>query len=97
MEICGRIAPLYKEVEDGHFCACHLYNTVEETEQLELKYEEERKAEEARKAELEKKQFWTKWTDKLHGADKNNNVVSPEVAEKAEKAVSEALNNEEKE
>jgi peptide/nickel transport system ATP-binding protein len=30
MEICGRIAPAYKEVEPGHFCACHLYNTEEE-------------------------------------------------------------------
>ncbi|MDE6613036.1 MAG: ATP-binding cassette domain-containing protein, partial [Clostridia bacterium] len=34
MEICSRIAPLYKEVEEGHFCACHLYNTAEENKQL---------------------------------------------------------------
>ena len=34
MEICSRIAPLYKEVEEGHFCACHLYNTEEENKQL---------------------------------------------------------------
>ena len=95
MDICGRVAPLYKEVEEGHFCACHLYNTVEETEQLELKYEEERKQEEERKAELAKKQFWTKWTDKLRGADKNNNVVSPQIEEQAEKAVGEALSNKE--
>ena len=29
-EICKVISPTYKEVEDGHFCACHLYNTPEE-------------------------------------------------------------------
>ncbi len=91
MEICGRIAPNYKEVEEGHFCACHLYNTVEETEQLELKYEEERRLAEEKADELAKKQFWKKVTDKLHGAEKNNNVVSPEVEEKADSAVSEAL------
>ena len=34
MEICGRIAPEYKEVEEGHFCACHLYNSAEDTERL---------------------------------------------------------------
>ena len=26
MEICKHIAPEYKEVEEGHFCACHLYD-----------------------------------------------------------------------
>lgn len=31
MDICGMIAPAYKEVEEGHFCSCHLYNTEEET------------------------------------------------------------------
>ena len=29
MDICTRINPAYKEVEEGHFCACHLYNTEE--------------------------------------------------------------------
>lgn len=37
MEICSRIAPQYKEVEKGHFCACHLYNTEEENKQLLIK------------------------------------------------------------
>ncbi|MDE6597899.1 MAG: ATP-binding cassette domain-containing protein, partial [Clostridia bacterium] len=36
MEICSRIAPAYKEVEEGHFCACHLYNTPEELKQYEI-------------------------------------------------------------
>lgn len=36
MEICSRIAPAYKEVEEGHFCACHLYDTAEELKQFEI-------------------------------------------------------------
>ena len=31
MEICKNIPPKYKEVEAGHYCACHLFNTPEET------------------------------------------------------------------
>ncbi len=30
MEICKTVAPKYKEVEEGHFCACHLYANEEE-------------------------------------------------------------------
>ncbi|MBQ9081775.1 MAG: ATP-binding cassette domain-containing protein [Clostridia bacterium] len=41
MDICSKCAPLYKEIEDGHFCACHLYNTPEETEVMLAKYEQE--------------------------------------------------------
>ena len=26
MKICSEIEPKLKEVKDGHFCACHLYN-----------------------------------------------------------------------
>ncbi len=26
MEICKTVAPEYREVEEGHFCACHLYD-----------------------------------------------------------------------
>ena len=26
MEICKKEAPAWKEVEPGHFCACHLYD-----------------------------------------------------------------------
>ena len=28
--LCSSCAPIYKEIEEGHFCACHLYNTEEE-------------------------------------------------------------------
>ena len=34
MDICSKIAPEYKEVEEGHFCACHLYNSEEDTQRL---------------------------------------------------------------
>lgn len=53
MEICSRIAPVYKEVEKEHFCACHLYNTAEETAALEAAYEKSLKASEE---EADKKQ-----------------------------------------
>ncbi|MBQ4324495.1 MAG: ABC transporter ATP-binding protein [Clostridia bacterium] len=48
MEICRYCAPATKEVEEGHFCACHLYNTVDEN----VAYEAEAKriAEEQRQA-----------------------------------------------
>ena len=35
MEICKYAVPDWKEVEPGHFCACHLYNTPERTKELE--------------------------------------------------------------
>ncbi len=35
MEICKSVAPKYREVEEGHFCACHLYDTAEELAQFE--------------------------------------------------------------
>lgn len=57
MEICGRIAPEYREVEAGHFCACHLYNSAEDTERLLAQAainEEEEKA----RAEKEAKKPW---------------------------------------
>ena len=30
MEMCKYAVPEWKEVEEGHFCACHLYNGDEE-------------------------------------------------------------------
>ncbi|MBO4326352.1 MAG: ATP-binding cassette domain-containing protein [Clostridia bacterium] len=52
MDICTRIDPLYKEIEPGHFCACHKYNTEEENAALHAEYEktlEEELAAESRK------------------------------------------------
>ena len=33
-EVCKYIAPKYKEVEEGHYCACHLYASEEELSQM---------------------------------------------------------------
>ncbi len=40
MELCKHIAPDWAEVEPGHFCACHLYNSAERTAELERAAEE---------------------------------------------------------
>ncbi|MBQ9728064.1 MAG: dipeptide ABC transporter ATP-binding protein [Clostridia bacterium] len=42
MEICKNVAPMYKEVEEGHFCACHLYATEEELAALQEKQSKKR-------------------------------------------------------
>ncbi len=57
MEVCKYATPIYKEVEAGHFCACHLYNTAEETAAFEQAEAErlEREAELARQKEQAKK------------------------------------------
>jgi peptide/nickel transport system ATP-binding protein len=35
MELCKHIAPDWAEVEPGHFCACHLYNSAQRNAELE--------------------------------------------------------------
>lgn len=35
MEICKHFDPEYREVENGHFCACHLYNSDEKNAEYE--------------------------------------------------------------
>ena len=35
MDICPREFPVWREVEPGHFCACHLYNSPERQAELE--------------------------------------------------------------
>ena len=40
MELCKHVAPDWAEVEPGHFCACHLYNSAERTAELERVAEE---------------------------------------------------------
>jgi peptide/nickel transport system ATP-binding protein len=72
--LCSSCAPIYKEIEDGHFCACHLYNTEEENAAF-IKEMEEAEAlrlallaeEEAKQAEKEAKK-----------AKKNKNVKEEE-------------------
>ena len=34
MEICKHYAPAYREVEEGHYCACHLYASEEERAEM---------------------------------------------------------------
>lgn len=43
MEMCRYVAPEYREVEDGHFTACHLYNTPEMNKQYEEQVKEAKK------------------------------------------------------
>lgn len=50
MEICSKVAPEFKEIEQGHFCACHLYNSEEDTARLWKAYEEEQRRLEEEKA-----------------------------------------------
>jgi hypothetical protein len=49
MEICKYVQPKYKEVEEGHFCACHLYNTEEENANCVTEMEEIKVASEENK------------------------------------------------
>lgn len=54
MEVCKYISPEFKEIEDEHYCACHLYDSEEEKKRFELLMEEEkRKEEEEKKASKE--------------------------------------------
>ncbi len=40
MEVCKYANPEWLEVEPGHFCACHLYDTPEAKERAEAVMEE---------------------------------------------------------
>jgi hypothetical protein len=41
MEICKHVPPTYREVEEGHFCACHLYASEEELAKFALQQAQE--------------------------------------------------------
>ncbi len=52
MEICKHYAPAYREVEEGHYCACHLYASEEErAEMAQMLVAEQAPAESAESAE----------------------------------------------
>ena len=55
MGICEKVCPKYKEVEPGHFCACHLYNTPEENAEAEAEMKKIDEAEAAKEAKPGKK------------------------------------------
>ncbi len=40
MELCKHVSPDWTEVEPGHFCACHLYNSAERAAELERQAQE---------------------------------------------------------
>ena len=46
MELCKHVAPDWAEVEPGHFCACHLYNSAQRSAELEQLMKDKVKAEE---------------------------------------------------
>ena len=81
MEICGRIAPKYKEVEKGHFCACHLYNTEEDVKELEAQYEEERRLAEEAKEGRAKIRFWEGIADKIKNRKSKDEPEAVKTAE----------------
>ena len=72
MDICEYVRPVYKEVEEGHFCACHLYNTAEENEQC--------KAELSKQKELERITKLAKEDMKVFKKDKKNKAEAEETA-----------------
>lgn len=74
MDICAKCKPIYKEVEEGHYCACHLYNTEEESAQLLADYEKEQESiERAKQEKLEKSLAYRIKGFKRKKAQKNEN------------------------
>ncbi len=56
MEVCKYVSPIFKEIEDEHYCACHLYDSKEESATASILMEEmKRQEEEEKREELEKK------------------------------------------
>ncbi|MDE7087056.1 MAG: dipeptide ABC transporter ATP-binding protein [Clostridia bacterium] len=99
MEICSRIAPEYREVEPGHFCSCHLYNSAEDTERLLAQAAIDEEEERAR-AEKEAAKPLNKFKVKLNGAwDKSRKWVvnlfkKKDKAEETPQAVAEEVTDE---
>ena len=48
MEKCKYAAPEWKEIQPGHFCACHLYNDAQQDERAEAVMDEAKRAETGR-------------------------------------------------
>jgi peptide/nickel transport system ATP-binding protein len=82
-DICGRIAPVYKEVEEGHFCACHLYNTEEETAALEENYRKELELAESKKEQKAERNLFKGCLGKLKKLVKKDENESLEQAEES--------------
>lgn len=74
MDICSVVRPKYKEVEPGHFCACHLYNTPEENEQCKIEMQ--------KTLELERITALAKSYMKIGGAKKAKEAQAKEQNDK---------------
>ena len=83
-------------MEPGHFCACHLFNTLEETERLETEYDEQQRIEAEEQAKRDKRRFWEAALKKLKRTKKEEAPVEaqtvipqPAVVISAEEAAAE--------
>lgn len=54
-EVCKFVSPSFKEIEDDHYTACHLYDSEEEKKEAEFLMEEEKRKEEEEKRNVLKK------------------------------------------
>lgn len=70
MDICEYVRPAYKEVEEGHFCACHLYNTPEENEQCKVELKKQQELERITKLAKEDMRVFKKDKKKKNEAEK---------------------------
>ncbi len=55
MEICKKVTPKYREVEEGHFCACHLYASEEERADMLKEFDEQNAKKEKKSKKSSKK------------------------------------------
>ena len=55
MEVCKYCAPDFREVEPGHFCACHLYDEAPRQAEFEAEMRELKQNEKKSEKKSEKK------------------------------------------
>ena len=80
MDICEDIPPEYREVEEGHYCACHLYNSPEDN----LKYKEQMEELLRKKREEDQKKLEKSLKYRLFKADKKKESAPDENKAEAE-------------
>ncbi len=98
MDICTKAVPEYREIEPGHFCACHLFNTEEDSLRLlnEAKEREEReREEEAAKLKNRLKAKISSLKDKKPSSDAaaEEKADNGDIAEKVNADVGESAQN----
>lgn len=87
MEVCEKVKPIYKEVEEGHFCACHLYNTPEDNEWCK---EQIKKAEELERITAIAKDYMKVFKKKDNSAEKTVQNTENTVEQKENNGEEEA-------